>query len=406
MRRQRGLAVWCIVSCAIVMACGAPARAQFTPGNIVVSQYGNGVSTGTVPIVLREFTTSGVPTGFTVPLPTVNSGPNYAIVSTSLGNTTIGFLKQSIDKRFLTIFGNGTSATANRTIARIDVLGNVNTTTNFNAAGVSARSAITTDGTNIWWSGDTGSGSTGGIRYLTLGSTTSGVALAQGTTASPSTLSGPNPVPLNSRVIGIFGDQLYGSSAVPVGGGASQYSFRGVFNVGSGLPTTFNQQGLIVVGGGAGGSGLLDSAWEFFFADSSTIYVADDDDTSPFSNGLQKWIFASGSWSKVWSSVPAGATGLRGLTGVVTGSSVQLYGITAASSGTLPTSVVSLADTLTDNVFPSSGFTTLVTSSAGYVFRGVAFAPVPEPAAQALGVAGLAVVAFSAAKRIRRRRDG
>ncbi|MFM8498017.1 MAG: hypothetical protein ACKOEM_21235, partial [Planctomycetia bacterium] len=194
MRRQRGLAAWCSATCcAMVMGFAATTWAQFTPGNIVVSQYGDGVATGTVPIVLREFTTSGIPTGFTVPLPTVNSGSNYAIVASSLGSTTTGFLKQSIDKRFLTIFGNGTSATANRTIARIDVLGNVNTTTNFNAAGVIARSAITTDGTNIWWSGDTGSGSTGGIRYLTVGSTTSGVALAQGTTASASTSSGPNP---------------------------------------------------------------------------------------------------------------------------------------------------------------------------------------------------------------------
>lgn len=385
-----------------VVAASGVAQAQFTPGNIVVSQYGDGVTTGTVPITLREFTIAGVPTGFQVPLPQVNSGSSYAIVANTLGNTFTGILKQSIDKRFLTIIGYGTNASSSRTIARVDVLGNVNSTTNFSAAGVSVRSAITTTGTDIWWSGDTGSGSTGGIRYLTLGSTTSGVALAAGTGASSTTPGGPNPVPLNSRIIGIFGDQLYGTSGVSIGGGAGAYSFRGVFNVGSGLPTTANQLGSIIVGGGTGNSGLIDSPMEFYIADSNTIYVADDDDTSPLSNGLQKWLFASGSWTKVWSAVPSGAAGMRGLTGVVTGSSVQLYGITAAASGTLPTSLVALTDTLSGTEVPS--FTLLATSGSNYVFRGVAFAPVPEPATVVIGLAGVSTL--FAAGRIRRRRAG
>lgn len=380
-------------------ASGITARAAFTPGTVVVSQFGDGVTTsGTVPITLREFTTSGSATGADVALPTSDSGSNYAIVASSLGSTTVGFLKRSVDERYLSMIGYGTNATASRTIARVDAVGSVDSTTRFSAAGVAPKAAITTTGTDFWWSGDTGSGSTGGIRYTTLGSTSSGAALAQGLGGSGSNSSGQFPVPYNSRVIGIFDGQLYGSASVSVGG----YSFRGVFNVGTGVPTTANQYGLTIVGGGTSNSGIIDSPWEFFIADSNTIYVADDDSTAPATGGLQKWLFSSGSWSKVWTATPAGAVGVRGVTGLVTGSSVQLYGITAMTSGTQANSLVALSDTLDGTILPS--FSTLATAGSNYVFRGVALAPVPEPSSVALGIAGGA--AFVAAGRRFKRRRG
>jgi hypothetical protein len=86
----------------------------------------------------------------------------------------------SADERFLTIIGNGTNATASRTIARIDTLGWIDSSTRFSAAGVSPRSVVTTAGTDLWWSGDTGSGSTEGIRFTSLGSSSSGVATDDG----------------------------------------------------------------------------------------------------------------------------------------------------------------------------------------------------------------------------------
>jgi hypothetical protein len=369
----------------------------FTPGTIVVSQLGDGATTsGTVPITLREFTTAGVATGLQVALPTTDSGSNYAIVASTLGNTGIGLLKRSVDERFLTIAGYGTNATSSRGVARIDALGAVDSTTRFAAAGVSPRSAITTTGSDLWWSGDTGSGSTGGIRFTTLGSATSGAALAQGIGGSGSNASGQYPVPFNSRVIGIFDGQLYGSASVAVGG----YSFRGVFNVGTGLPTVANQYGATIVGGGTSNAGLIDSPWEFFIASPTTIYVADDDSTSPATGGVQKWLFNSGSWSKAWTATPAGAVGMRGLTGLVTGSSVQLYGITAMTSGTDPNSLVALSDTLDGTSLPS--FSTLATAGSNYVFRGVALAPVPEPSTLVLGLAGVAAF-FVAGRRFKGR---
>ncbi|MFM7413898.1 MAG: hypothetical protein ACKO6E_11930 [Planctomycetota bacterium] len=388
----------------MIAATGSTAAwAQFTPGRIVVSQYGDGITSGTVPITLREFTTSGSATGWQVALPTVGSGANRPIVG-SISSTGIGLLKQSADSRFLSIIGSGTAAST-LTIARIDNSGAVDSTTGFSVAsggGPTPRAAITSTGIDFWWSASTGNNDTAGIRYLTLGGTTTGVALAQGTGASSTTPDGPNQVPLNARSIGIFGGQLYGSSNVAVGGGASAYSFRGVYNVGTGLPTVANQLGSIIVGGGTSNSGRIDGAWDFFIADSSTIYVADDDTTAPATGGLQKWLFSSGSWSKVWTAVPDGATGMRGLTGVVTGSSVQLFGITAMATGTAANDLVALSDTLGGTLAPS--FTTLATASTNYVFRGVALAPVPEPTTLTLSLTGGAAVA--AVVRFRRRRAG
>jgi hypothetical protein len=380
------------------------AAAQFTPGTIVVSQFGDGVTaSGTVPIKLREFTTSGSATGVEVALPATDSGSNYAVVGSN-ANTGIGFLKRSVDRNYLTIIGYGTNASASRTVARVDAVGSVDSSTRFSAAGVSPRSVITTTGSDLWWSGDTGSGSTGGIRYTTLGCTSRGVALAQGLGGSGTNSSGQYPVPYNSRVIGIFNDQLYGSSAVSVGpSGTAAYSFRGVFNIGTGVPTTANQFGSIIVGGGTANAGLIDSPWEFFIASPTTIYVADDDTTAPLTSGLQKWLFSSGSWSKVWTATPAGATGMRGLTGVVTGSSVQLFGITAVATGTAANDLVAMSDTLAGTVAPA--FSTLATAQLNYVFRGVALAPVPEPSSVVLGLVGIAGLAAVARRRARRARQ-
>ena len=379
-------------------------KAQFTPGSVVVSQFGDGVTaSGTVPITLREFTTSGSATGMTVALPATDSGANYAVVGSN-ANTGIGFLKRSVDRNYLTIIGYGTNASASRTVARVDAVGSVDSSTRFSAAGTSPRSVITTTGTDLWWSGDTGSGSTGGIRYTTLGSTSSGVALAQGIGGSGSNASGQYPVPYNSRVIGIFNDQLYGSASVGVGpSGTANYSFRGVFNVGTGVPTTANQFGSIIVGGGTANAGLLDSPWEFFIAGPSTIYVADDDTAAPATGGLQKWLFSSGSWSKVWTATPSGATGMRGLTGIVTGSSVQLFGITAMATGTAANDLVAMSDTLAGTIAPA--FSTLATAQLNYVFRGVALAPVPEPSSVVLGLVGLGGLAAVARRAGRGRRS-
>jgi hypothetical protein len=410
---MRSLSASTVAAFSMALLAGGIVEAQsFSAGNVVVSLVGDGttsITTGTVavPITLTEYTTSGSLTGASVMLPTVDAGANYAITG-GMTSTSFGFLKRSVDGNYLTITGAATPAGTggsvfgnglfpNRTIARVDAARTVDSSTRFNAAGTTPRSVVTTTGTDFWWSGDTGSGSTGGIRYLTLGSTSSGVALAQGTGASATTVGQPAPVPFNSRVVNIFNGQLYGSSGVGVGSGTSAVSFRGVFNVGTGLPTAANQLGSLIVGSGTGNAGLQDSAYDFYFADASTLYVGDDDTTAPATGGITKWLLSGTTWTKTWLALPAGATGVRALAGVTdTGSgTVELYGITAVASG--QTALVKLSDTLSGTVAPS--YTTLVTAPTNYLFRGVSIAPVPEPSTCVMALAGLACGGYSMLRR-------
>ena len=413
---MRSLSASTVAAFSMALLAGGIVEAQsFSAGNVVVSLVGDGtttITTGTVavPITLTEYTTAGTLTGASVMLPTVDAGANYAATG-AMTSTSFGFLKRSVDGRYLTITGANTAAGTqgsifgsslipNRTIARVDAAGAVDSSTRFTANGTTPRSVVTTTGTDFWWSGDTGSGSTGGIRYLTLGSTSSGVALAQGTGGSATTVGQPAPVPFNARVVNIFNGQLYGSSGVSVGSGTNAVSFRGVFNVGTGLPTAANQLGSLIVGSGTANAGLQDSAYDFYFADASTLYVGDDDTTAPASGGITKWLLSGTTWTKTWLALPAGATGVRALAGVTdTGSgTVELYGITAVASG--QTALVKLSDTLSGTVAPS--YTTLVTAPTNYLFRGVAISPVPEPSICVMALAGLACGGYSMLRRRKR----
>lgn len=407
-----------LVASLVAVLVPAAQAAPFVGGGVVVSLVGDGttpITTGTVavPITLTEYTTAGAPTGGSVTLPTVDSGATYAVAGSM--SSIFGFLKRSVDGRYLTLAGVnvpvGTQGSVfanpafpNRVIARIDAAGAVDSSTRFVAASTTPRSAITTNGTDLWWSGDSGGGgTTGGIRYLTLGGTTSGVPLAQGNSASTTTAGQPAPVPYNARVLNIHANQLYGSSNSTVGSGSNAVSMSGVFNVGAGLPTTANQFGSLLVGSGR------DSTFDFYFADASTLYVADDDTTvSGTLDGISKWSLSGSTWTRQWMALPAGATGMRGLAGVTDTASgtVELYGVTAAASG-VQNQLVRLVDTLAGTSAPS--FSVLATPPANHLFRGVAMSPVavPEPSSVALLVVGggLAVASggLRGSRRVRRR---
>src|SRR5262249_9202512 len=161
-----------------------------------------------------------------------------------------GDLTLSADGKLLTLCGYNTTvggittssdaATTNRVVAIVDSTGNIASTTpltDFADKGA-PRSAVTSNGKDIW-----AAGSTGGVVYTTAGSTTS--------TQLSTTVT-------NLRRTNIFDGQLYVSdasgSAVRIG------------TVGTGLPTTSGQtitnlNGFTTVG----------STYSFYLADLSSM---------------------------------------------------------------------------------------------------------------------------------------
>ena len=226
--------------------------------------------------------------------------------------------------------------------------GNVDSTTALvdAASGNNPRSAVSTNGVDFWFAG-----ASGGVRYTTLGSSTSSQL---STTVA------------NLRQVQIFGSQLFvfdsSGSAVRLGA------------VGAGVPMVSGQT-IVNLPGISAGTG---SPYGFFFADLDvatsgldTLYIADD------SIGLSKYSLVAGVWTSN-GSIGSSADAYRGLTGIVLGQSVTLFatrkgGSAAAGGGEL----VSLVDASGYNGAFSSAPSILATSSVNTAFRGVALAAKP-----------------------------
>jgi hypothetical protein len=357
---------------AVVVAAGAATAlaGPFTLGNLVVSQVGvdgstTALSSAGTAVFLKEFSVSGSPVQ-SIALPTAASGSNRRLVNSGSA-TSEAFLTRSVDGRYLTLGGYdaavgtasvvSTTAAANpRVIGRVDLNGNVDTTTALTDAysGNNIRSVTSIDGSQFFTGGTASTG--GGVRNASFGGTTS-------TQLSTSVT--------NVRVVNIANGQLYTSSA--------SGAFQGVATVGSGIPTTSGQT-IAMLPGMPTASGP--SAYDYFFANSNTLYVADDRATAS-GGGLQKWTFNAGVWSLAYTLNSGLTAGLRGLTGVVNGGVATFYATTADATA-------NKLVTVTDGG-SASAFSTLATASANTAFRGVDFAPIPAPGTLGLiGLAGLA----------------
>ena len=357
--------------------------AAFGGGNLVVVQDGAGsvaLSGAATAAFLDEFTTAGAVAQPAIPLPTAVSGANK-ILTLAGSSTSEGFLTLSADGQYLTVGGyNQVVGTAtpntligNRTVARVDMLGNIDTTTILGdgASIGNIRSVVSDNGTGIW----VGS-SASGMRYTTFGST------------GPSTQL--NTTPVNVRVANIASGQLYVSSA--------SLTFQGVATVGSGLPTTSGQT-VTLLSGFPTATGP--SSYDYLFANSSTLYVADDRGTAT-GGGLQKWTLSGGTWSLAYTLTNALTAGLRGLTGVADGAGNELlYATTAdATSGTAGNKLVGITDSLGATTLPGAEvFATIATAAGNTAFRGVEMIPVvPEPQSLAL-FGGFGMLAWSFIRR-------
>src|SRR5262249_6557955 len=145
------------------------------------------------------------------------------------------------------------SSTTPRVIGRVDASGNVDTSTALTdfASANNPRGVASMDGTAFWVGG-----AAGGVRYATLGSTTSTQLSATVT---------------NIRSVEIFDSQLYNPD--------SPGSTVRIGTVGTGLPTTAGQ----TITNLPGISPSTGSPYAFFLADLNaavagfdTLYVADD----------------------------------------------------------------------------------------------------------------------------------
>jgi hypothetical protein len=365
-----------VALCLPTILCVNQAQASaFTMGDLVVVRVGDGsaaLNSNATATFLDEYTPAGVFVQ-SIPMPTSLSGVNQPF-TLSGSATSEGFLALSQNGLYLTLGGynalpgmagvtTAAPTTVARGVARIGLNGVVDTSTSLSDAysGSNIRSAVSSDGVNIWTGGNAGSGlgATGGPRYTTFGSTTS---TRVDTTAS------------NMRVVNIFNGQLYVSS--------STGTLLGVSTVGTGLPTT-SASSTITPLPGMPTTGTH-SSYDFWFKDANTLYVADDGSAAN-GGGIQKWVLNSGTWSLAYTLGNNGTTttAVRGLAGTVDGSgNAVLYGTTGGA-------LVSVTDSGS-----SSTLSTLASAGSNTAFRGVELLVIPEPTTAALTGFGLLALLF------------
>ncbi len=154
-----------------------------------------------------------------------------------------------------------------------------------------------------------------------------------------------------------------------------------------------------------------DYPFGIWFANATTLYVADEGDGIPAdaagskTAGLQKWILSNGTWTMAYvlqnglnlgvpytianypTALNPSTDGLRNITGMVNSNgTVTIYGLTSTVSsqyttgdqGADPNKLVSITDTLANTTAAgaaSETFTTLRTANAGEVLRGISLVP-------------------------------
>ncbi len=326
--------------------------AAFTAGNLVVYRVGDGTAALTsvaTAAFLDEYSPGGALIQ-SIPLPTAVAGANQ--VCTNSGSaTTEGLATTSADGAYLVggcyAAALGTAsitgsppATTPRVIFRASSAGTIDTTTALTDtnSGGNPRGAASTNGTDLWVTG-----SSGGVRYVALGGTSS-------TQLNASTT--------NLRGVSIYGGQLYisaGAGAIrlaTVGSGTPMTSGQTLTQL-SGVPTTVITNNAFV---------LLDLSATVAGVD--TAYVADE------SAGIVKYSFDGTTWTAK-GTVGVATDTYRGLTASVSGGNVVLYAIRKGNE------LVTITDASgATGTFSGTAASVAVTGTVNKAFRSVSFAPV------------------------------
>ncbi len=344
-----------MLALALAFAAQAQASTGFSAGDVVVYRVGTGsgvLSSSATPVFLDEFEPSGALVE-TVALPTATSGSNKPLLASGSAGSE-GLLTLSADGNYLMASGydasvgtakvaETSSSSVPRTVARVSAAGEVDTTTALTdaASGNNPRSATSSDGTNIWFGG-----AAGGIRYTTLGSSTS------------TSLNEPDK---NVRGVSIFDGQLY-TSADPTKAGALT-----IAAVGSGLPTTGAQTISNLTFSAAPKQPYAYSFLTLGLGPGpDTLYVADNEAGAVIKYGL-----LGGTWTKEGSVAVASVSGL---TANDAGGTVSIFATSSGSEGKAGT-LYEITDTSGVGGPLSGAANAIATAPANEAFRGVAFAP-------------------------------
>lgn len=373
----------------LAASAGTVSAAAFTPNNLAISSVTstaafNGQAGA---VTIREFgltgATSGAFNGNNIALGSTAGDPTRLTIGAS--TSAEGALTLSQNGQYLTMAGynwvagvaspNGTTIGASfnngtgnpdvrRVVGRLDGSGAVNYYEMTQAySNSNFRSVITQDGNTFITGGVAGTTNnqtiTGGVRSFdpSLGTTSTQLI------ANATNIRNVNYNPSGQILFSTQSGSFIGINVVDGGAGYLLPGFAAV-------------------------TGL--STYDFWQADGSTIYAADDGSIGSASTnrgGLQKWVLNSttGNWELAYRITGGLTAGLRGLAGTVDASgNVILYATTAdAINATTGNKLVAVVDTGAASVF-----TTLATAAGNTAFRGVDFTPgspvIPAPGAAAL----------------------
>ncbi|MDX1946825.1 MAG: Ig-like domain-containing protein [Pirellulaceae bacterium] len=327
---------------------------SFAPGNLLIYRVGDGSGTLTnaaTAVFLDEYTPAGALVR-SVPLPTSDSGLQQTLTAAGT-STSEGLLTLSTDGRYAVATGydaalataslsSTTSASVPRVIGRIAFDGSIDTTTALTdtSSSTNFRSAITNNGVDFW-----AAGGAGGVRYTTLGSTTTSTQVnSTGAT--------------NLRQINIFDGQLYISTNSGTNGRIGA--------VGTSIPNTTGHSIASLPGIPTTGE-----VFGFFFADLSagiagldTLYVASEDAAA-----VTKYTFDGTTWNAT-GTVGVNADDYRGITGVASSGIVSLYATRGGNQ------LVSIVDSSSYGGTLTATPSLLNTTAANTALRGIALAPV------------------------------
>ncbi|MFN0293653.1 hypothetical protein [Pedobacter helvus] len=326
---------------------------DFKPNNLLVVRVGDGnsgLSDKATSVFLDEYTTTGTLVQ-SIPMPVSAKGANAAFVLSG-NNQSQGYSSLSGNGQFVTLLGYdsapGTDATAlkaantPKVVALVSKKG-IDTRTAEAIDIVDTRTAVTTNGKDIWFIGQKE-----GVRYIYAG-------------ASKSERISPT-IPSAGRILNIYDNQLYVSSS-----NNSGY----ITKVGNGTPLSSTRVSPIVPY--VPDLNFLVHGYVFFDTDPSIpgvdlLYVNGDQGVGY----LRKYVNDGGRWKEVGTPATGATFKNAALTGTIENGKVVLY----ASNNSKITKI-------TDHAAPSDKLDVktevLVSATSNTAFRGLTFTPDTKP---------------------------